>query len=475
MKSVLFTSLANLRFFTAACKSAHPAALVASILLLFFFSNPAVATVINVPTDQPAIQAAINAALDGDTVLVAPGRYQENINFSGKNITVASHYLLDGDPNFIEATVIDGNSPSNPRVASCVLIVSGEDANAVLQGFTITNGTGTVWRDIHNGRWYREGGGILVELSSPTIKNNLIINNEAVDKTGVSTAGGGAIRVGDGNPQILFNVIMSNRGLYGPGIVLNYTGAIIRNNLICANTGGREYGGSGIWVYNYGSAPKIIENNTIVANRSLGPGGRGGAMLIWSATVTVRNNIIWANIQSRGGPIALTGGGRANITYSDIEGGWSSGRGLSGTAGNINIDPVFVEAGHWDDNGTPADTSDDFWVEGDYHLQWNSPCITAGDPAYTPDPNEKDVDGEPRVIGTRIDMGMDEVGQKQADFTRDGTINTRDLARFAQAWLSGQGGNNWLLYDLHEDEHIDMADWAEFARDWLWQADWYTP
>jgi len=48
------------------------------------------------------------------------------------------------------------------------------------------------------------------------------------------------------------------------------------------------------------------------------------------------------------------------------------------------------------------------------------------------------------------------------------------VAIFVQAWLSGRGGPKWdVLCDLHEDEFVDLADWADLAKDWLWQADWY--
>ena len=48
------------------------------------------ATIINVPEDQPTMQAGIDIANEGDTVLVHPGTYFEYINYNGKNIKVAS-------------------------------------------------------------------------------------------------------------------------------------------------------------------------------------------------------------------------------------------------------------------------------------------------------------------------------------------------------------------------------------------------
>ncbi len=299
---------------------------------------------------------------------------------------MASHYILNNDYSFITSTIINGSSPSHPDTASCVRFVSGEDSTAILEGFTLTGGSGTKWPDIHIGGNYREGGAILIELSSPTIKNNIIIDNEAIDKTApdVTSAGGGAIRCGDGNPYILSNVILENRGLYGGGIVLNFSGGIIKNNIIYQNSGGQDFGGAGIWCYSNGPAPKIIENNTIVYNSSLGSGaygGRGGALMVWATTIFAQNNIIWGNTQNSGGPIA-TISGNANITYSDIEGSWSG-------TGNIDIDPVF------------ADTN--------FFLTPSSPCVDSGNPdtRYN-DPENLNNPGfaqSPSLGGLRNDMG----------------------------------------------------------------------
>ena len=94
--------------------------------------------VIEIPGDYATIQAGIEAASEGDTVLVSPGTYVENINYGGKNIVVGSLFMTTGDTSYISSTIIDGN-----QAGSVVSFESGEDATAVLSGFTIQNGKAT--------------------------------------------------------------------------------------------------------------------------------------------------------------------------------------------------------------------------------------------------------------------------------------------------------------------------------------------
>jgi len=96
--------------------------------LLFAFSLTA--TIINVPADQPTIQAGIDAADDADTVLVKPGTYVENINYNGKLITVGSLFLTTLNTTYISTTIIDGDS-----LDTVVKFESGEDSTAVLHEF----------------------------------------------------------------------------------------------------------------------------------------------------------------------------------------------------------------------------------------------------------------------------------------------------------------------------------------------------
>jgi len=112
---------------------------------------------------------------------------------------------------------------------------------------------------------------------------------------------------------------------------------------------------------------------------------------------TIANCIVWGN--SAGGrtdefaQVVPPRYGKLFINYNCIQ-GWT---GTLGGTGNIGNDPCFVTLGYWDANAV--------WVEGDYHLQPSSSCINAGDPNYIAEPNETDLEGKPRVVNYRIDMG----------------------------------------------------------------------
>jgi hypothetical protein len=319
---------------------------VSILLLISVFTR---ATIIEVPGNAESIQEGIDMAESGDTVLVSPGTYFENIRFNGKNIVVGSHFILENEPAYILSTIINGSQPQYADTASCVMFINGEDSTAVLAGFTLTGGTGTVWEDEHSpGYWFTEGGGILIQYSSPTIRNNLIIDNEAIAMpSGVTSAGGGAIRSGDSNPRILNNIIMNNQGRYGAGIVLNYSGAVIRNNIIAGNYGGEDYGGGGVWCLGNGDNPKLLDNNTLVNNHAT---NYGGGIRLWSTMVNITNCILWGNTAPNHPQIQGTTG---IVTYSNVEGGYTG-------TGNIDDDPIF---------------------EGIQNmLGEESPCIDAGNP-----------------------------------------------------------------------------------------------
>jgi hypothetical protein len=299
------------------------------ILALSVLASTASATIVNVPGDEPTVQAGIDAASFFDTVLVAPGTYVENVFINGSGILLASHFMLDGDPSHIAATILDGSAPSSTDTGSVIIMVN---ATATVQGFTITGGTGTAWKDQSDGLVYREGGGILTEGGNPVICNNVLIDNRANDKSGgLRSAGGGAIRCGFGSSAlILNNIIAYNQGLYGGGIVAFHNNVTIRNNLIYRNSGGQDFGGGGIWITS-STSPNIVENNTIVENTSAFD---AGGLLAWLNLVVVRNCIFWGNRATYGDQMKNRSAGTLDVGFCDVEGGWTG-------TGNIDLTPSF--------------------------------------------------------------------------------------------------------------------------------------
>lgn len=154
------------------------------ILVPLLLSTVSDARLIQIPGDEPTIQSGINAAANGDVVQVSSGTYVENINFDGKAIKVTS-------TNGAAVTIIDGGA-----AGPVVTFSSGENAQSILSGFTITNGNSYA-------AGIDEGGGIAIRNSSPAILGNIISDNFAC-------GGGGGISVTSGSPEIESNTISNN-------------------------------------------------------------------------------------------------------------------------------------------------------------------------------------------------------------------------------------------------------------------------
>jgi hypothetical protein len=235
------------------------------------------AAIIHVPEDQPTIQEGINAALDGDTVQVANGRYtgegNRDIDFLGKAITVRSE-------NGAEYCIVDceGSESDSHRG---FYFHSGEVADSVLQGFTILNG----WADL--------GGGIFCENSGPTITGNSITGNS------VNSAGGG-IFCDNAGGTITDNIISGNSstseyGAIGGGICCRYSSTTITDNKISENLA--NYGGAGIFCVESSStiAGNLITMNVVQSNMDWVPPAGGGGISLWGSSPLVTHNFITSN------------------------------------------------------------------------------------------------------------------------------------------------------------------------------------
>jgi len=386
------------------------------------------ANTIYVPVDQPTIQAAINASVNGQTVTVLPGTYFEHIDFSGKAITLNTS---DG-PGF---TTIDGSNNG-----TVVTFATGEGQASVLSGFTITHGLAAF-----------NGSGILASSASPTIQNNVITANGGCDGMGIalisSTAtvqnntisnnvesgctsgeGGGGILARGGTPQILNNVITGNtllNGGFGGGISLNGSSANVVGNTIQHNAVFND--GGGISFFNSGS-PNITQN-LITDNKAIGngggiywsvPSGSSGPIVVnntiadntatagsavfsdgFASNVQVSNNILVSQtataaidcsgtfslippILSNNDAFSVGASGYAETCAADL-----------GASGNISADPQFLDP-----------------VGGNFHLQPASPAIDAGNNS-APNIPALDLDGNPRIAfgnastcSDTIDLGV---------------------------------------------------------------------
>jgi hypothetical protein len=120
-----------------------------------------------VPQQYPTIQSAIDASKNFDTVLVANGTYKENIRFKGKGIVVTSRFFITRNWETVAATIIDGSTSSNKDTASTVQFLDREDSTAVLDGFTVTGGTGTRYLfPFGTGKTkVQEGAGIILDYN----------------------------------------------------------------------------------------------------------------------------------------------------------------------------------------------------------------------------------------------------------------------------------------------------------------------
>lgn len=147
------------------------------------------------------IQEAMNSSANGDTVLVYPGTYYENLNFQEKSITLTSLYSFTQEDSIISNTIIDGNQEYR-----CITIEYSD--NAVVNGFTIQNGSAMV----ENGYGYMGGGIYLKQAVNITISNCIIRDNKSYD-------GGGVAIIYCINVNLIGNTIAFNHGLrYGGSI-----------------------------------------------------------------------------------------------------------------------------------------------------------------------------------------------------------------------------------------------------------------
>ena len=210
-------------------------------------------------------------------------------------------------------------------------------------------------------------------------------------------------------------------------------------------------------------AAPALHHCTITANWAQ----TGAAVTDHDGSPALTNCIVWGNA---GGSAQFfevdSGHGSISASHSCVQGGWPG-------EGNTQLQPSFVSPGHWNDAGTPDDPDDDFWIEGNLRLTTDSRCIDAGDPNLEPSPDMSDLDGRPRVLCGRVDMGAYESGIGDADCDQAVTLYDFSLWQDCTTGPS-KDDNPWdeepilsdtcRALDFNNDNHVDLSDFAGYAR-----------
>ncbi|MHC4946144.1 MAG: right-handed parallel beta-helix repeat-containing protein [Planctomycetota bacterium] len=249
-----------------------------TIIFLFILAIPstAISAIIHVPGDHATIQGAIDAAVNGDTVIVQFGYYRENIDLLGKAITLMSEQGPD-------VTIIDGS-----KTGSVVTIQSGEDELSVIKGFTLYNGKSTT------------GGGMFIGNSSgPTVTNCSFIGNTA-------TSFGGGMYIADlSSPAVadcnfIGNTISSSSNGTGGGMYMNSSNSVITDCYFFGNSA--TQGGGGMAV-GFNSNPIVTECNFFgnTAAEELDGLGGGGMCIFEQSDPIVEYCTFSGNTAKHGG------------------------------------------------------------------------------------------------------------------------------------------------------------------------------
>jgi len=383
------------------------------VFVVLLSVNIAQATIIHVPAGQTTIQAGINASVNGDTVLVAPGTYFEHINFYGKAILVKSE--VGSESTFVEK-VRDG--------VAIITFRSWEDTTSVLDGFCIQNAINAdgvecmfsspkiINNIIKNNSKVGDGGGLIcVAVNGAIIQGNRFIGNTASEK-------GGGLYV-NGEALVKKNLFKNNYAGDGGGAisVVNGSNTIVTENLIVQNGTDDDWGGV---VYQEGGSSVQFTNNTVSGNVKTGDNRGAGITIIGGMYTTLKNNCITYNYPYGIYAVSATG---LIVEYNDVFNNFSGNYfGCSPGIGSISLNPYYCDT-----------------TTQNYYLSDVSPCVGAGE------------DG--------VDIGAFGIGCMAGDANGDGFIDISDVVYLINyIYRNGPTPNYLLAGDADCDGIVDADD-----------------
>ncbi len=431
------------------------------------------------------IQTAVDAATDGDTIILNPGSYtgtgNYNIAIKGKTLTITT----PNPQSTSQYTIISAGGSSGSRIFKINQDEDSEDTNVTLEGLYLSDATihavicegldGTRpeltmrYCNVSNSGNSNMTGGIVVRNSGTvTLSGCAIENNETgrlaagiyaenceqleVVKTVIrnntcTTSGsiGGGIYIYNSTAYFDYCFIYGNSTIaQGGAVYIDNSGSsdleIAFYN--CVISGNSANSGGGIYSYDVAN-PQFI-NCIFYGNKNYGLVCKKSNSE--TLTAELKNSIIWANETGQiYSPLV-----DIDVSYCFVEDGYEDGRHI------FTEDPDFKEVGEWNDDGDtwtdPFDSSNSAW-----RLNFTSPCIDSGDPNYLPlSPESKDIDGDDRFIGFTVDPGIDEYSDtdtgKVYNSTQDNWYGTIE-----EAMAMAYGGDELLLSPGLYNEYIILT------------------
>lgn len=364
-------------------------------------------------TAHKHLQDALAAAVSGDEILVAGGVYRPDRDevggvapgdrtatfqlISGVDVTGGYRGLAGGgdgddrDPALFESILSgdldedDDSGGDNAENSYQIVTGSGTDASALLDGFTITAGNADGPDDFP--LFKDRGGGMFIAAGSPTVRNCVFSNN-------IAALGGGGLNNEESSPTLINCVFRGNAaGFSGGGMRAWVSGPTLIN---CVFSGNAAESGGAAW---HGASTAAYVNCTFSANSApLGNAlGFDSCCPVRPSNVALTNCVLWDG----GNEIRNFDDSTISVTHSDVQDADPNDTAIHPGVGNIDDDPLFVDAAGTDN--TPG-TGDD-----DLHLSAGSPCIDTGDNAVVTvstdlDGNARIADGDGDTVAV-IDMG----------------------------------------------------------------------